>query len=92
LLGAVAVVSVEWVTAAEVKAPTASRIVSYRHCTCGPTSPRVRFLFVTRLLGRFPQRGSRRRQMEVIVERCAGLDVHKDTAMVCVRTPGGDRS
>ena len=26
--------------------------------------------------------------MEVIVERCAGLDVHKDTVMVCVRRPG----
>ena len=26
--------------------------------------------------------------MEVIVERCAGLDVHKDTVMACVRTPG----
>ena len=23
--------------------------------------------------------------MEVIVERCAGLDVHKDTVMACVR-------
>ena len=26
--------------------------------------------------------------MEVIVERCAGLDVHKDTVMACVRRPG----
>jgi transposase len=26
--------------------------------------------------------------MEVIVERCAALDVHKDTVMVCVRRPG----
>ena len=26
--------------------------------------------------------------MDVIVERCAGLDVHKDTVMVCVRRPG----
>jgi transposase len=25
--------------------------------------------------------------MEVIVDRCAALDVHKDTVMVCVRTP-----
>jgi transposase len=25
--------------------------------------------------------------MEVIVERCAGLDVHKDTVMACVRRP-----
>ena len=25
--------------------------------------------------------------MEVIVERCAALDVHKDTVMACVRTP-----
>lgn len=26
--------------------------------------------------------------MDVIVERCAGLDVHKDTVMACVRRPG----
>ena len=26
--------------------------------------------------------------MDVIVERCAGLDVHKDTVMACVRKPG----
>jgi len=26
--------------------------------------------------------------VEVIVERCAGLDVHKDTVMACVRRPG----
>ncbi|MGQ0680650.1 MAG: IS110 family transposase, partial [Actinomycetota bacterium] len=26
--------------------------------------------------------------MDVLVERCAGLDVHKDTVMACVRTPG----
>ena len=33
--------------------------------------------------------------MDVIVSRCAGLDVHKDTVMACVRTPspdGGRRS
>jgi transposase len=29
--------------------------------------------------------------MEVIVERCAGLDVHKETVMACVRIPGGKR-
>ena len=28
--------------------------------------------------------------MDVIVARCAGLDVHKDTVMACVRTPGPD--
>jgi transposase len=28
--------------------------------------------------------------MEVIVSRCAGLDVHKNTVMACVRTPGAD--
>ncbi|HSJ76621.1 MAG TPA: IS110 family transposase [Gemmatimonadales bacterium] len=28
--------------------------------------------------------------MEVIVCRCAGLDVHKNTVMVCVRAPGPD--
>lgn len=27
--------------------------------------------------------------MEVVVERCAGLDVHKDTVMACVRRPAG---
>lgn len=26
--------------------------------------------------------------MEVLIERCAGLDVHKDTVMACVRVPG----
>ncbi len=26
--------------------------------------------------------------VEVVVARIAGLDVHKDTVMVCVRTPG----
>lgn len=26
--------------------------------------------------------------MELVVERCAGLDVHKDTVMACVRRPG----
>lgn len=28
--------------------------------------------------------------MDVLVERCAGLDVHKDTVVACVRTPGSD--
>ena len=26
--------------------------------------------------------------MEVLVDRIAGLDVHKETVMACVRTPG----
>lgn len=26
--------------------------------------------------------------MDVLIERCAGLDVHKDTVAACVRTPG----
>jgi len=26
--------------------------------------------------------------MDVVVERCAGLDVHKDSVVACVRTPG----
>jgi transposase len=26
--------------------------------------------------------------MEKLIERCAGLDVHKDTVMACVRVPG----
>ena len=30
--------------------------------------------------------------MEVLVERCAGLDVHKTTVMACVRAPAGDGS
>ena len=31
--------------------------------------------------------------MDTVIERCAGLDVHKDTVMACVRVPapGGDR-
>lgn len=28
-------------------------------------------------------------EMEVVVERCAFLDVHRDTAMACARTPDG---
>src|SRR5215211_4744081 len=30
-------------------------------------------------------------RMEVFIERCAGLDVHKDTVMACVRFPGPRR-
>ncbi len=26
--------------------------------------------------------------MEIVVERCAGLDVHKDLVVACVRVPG----
>ena len=26
--------------------------------------------------------------MDMVVERCGGLDVHKDTVVACVRTPG----
>ena len=29
--------------------------------------------------------------MDVIVDRCAGLDVHKRTVVACVRTPGAER-
>ena len=29
--------------------------------------------------------------MEVLVDRCAGLDVHKKTVVACVRTPGAGR-
>jgi len=29
--------------------------------------------------------------MEVLVDRCAGLDVHKQTVVACVRTPGSGR-
>jgi transposase len=29
--------------------------------------------------------------MEVLVARCAGLDVHKETVMACIRTPGAGR-
>src|SRR5262245_52654367 len=29
--------------------------------------------------------------MDVVVERCAGLDVHKKTVVACVRTPGSRR-
>jgi transposase len=28
--------------------------------------------------------------VDVIVERCAALDVHKDMVMACVRSPGAD--
>ena len=29
--------------------------------------------------------------MDVIVDRCAGLDVHKKTVVACVRLPGAGR-
>jgi transposase len=29
--------------------------------------------------------------MDIVVERCAGLDVHKDTVVACVRSPGVGR-
>src|SRR5437764_1493983 len=29
--------------------------------------------------------------MDIVVERCAGLDVHKDSVVACVRSPGGGR-
>jgi transposase len=29
--------------------------------------------------------------MEVIYERCCGLDVHKKTVVACLRAPGGSR-
>ena len=28
--------------------------------------------------------------MDRLIERCAGLDVHKDTVAACVRVPGGE--
>ena len=28
-------------------------------------------------------------ELEVMVERCAFLDVHRDTAVACARTPDG---
>lgn len=28
--------------------------------------------------------------MQIVVSRCAALDVHKDTVMACVRVPGAD--
>ena len=29
--------------------------------------------------------------MQTLIERCAGLDVHKDTVAACVRVPGPSR-
>jgi hypothetical protein len=34
------------------------------------------------------QGGRKGRAMDMVVERCCGLDVHKDTVVACVRTPG----
>ena len=34
---------------------------------------------------------ARRGSMKVVIERCAGLDVHKKTVVACVRTPERDR-
>jgi transposase len=47
-------------------------------------------LFVARLLGRLPH-PSQEVSVEVVIDRCAGLDVHKDTVMACIRTPGKGR-
>ena len=50
---------------------------------------------VTRMLLRAPDALSRGgAAMEQVLERCAGLDVHKKTVAVCVRVPGasGDRA
>lgn len=33
-------------------------------------------------------KGRKGQPMDLVVERCAGLDVHKDTVVACVRTPG----
>ena len=30
--------------------------------------------------------------MDVVIERCAGLDVHKKTVVTCVRTPRSGRA
>src|SRR5712691_9680623 len=32
----------------------------------------------------------RRDEMEILYERCAGLDVHKKNVKVCLKTPGSD--
>ena len=42
------------------------------------------------LIGDLPVRHLQRGKeepMEVVVERCAGIDVHKDMVAVCVRVP-----
>src|SRR5437763_16116083 len=39
---------------------------------------------------RFLRAPYRRTSMDSLVERCAGLDVHKDTVVACVRYPGPD--
>ena len=36
---------------------------------------------------RLPRGGGK--QVETLVERCAGLDVHKDSVTACVRVPDG---
>src|SRR5450755_1236490 len=58
------------------------------------TYPRVH---IARLLwsGPFFDDARKEASMDVVVERCAGLDVHKDTVVACVRVPargGGRRS
>ena len=46
-----------------------------------------------RLLGVVTPIILRRTTVETLIERCAGLDVHKDTVVACVRLPraGGQR-
>jgi transposase len=43
----------------------------------------MRLLRATAAVGR-----GKEEEMEVLIERCAGLDVHRDTVMACVRFPG----
>src|SRR2546421_814845 len=55
-------------------------------------STHVRFLLSRQAPRAVPRNRVRGGAMEVIVERCAGLDVHKDTVMACVRRPGKGRT
>ena len=66
--------------------------------TWGPRAPRsvasstnVRVLPRRPLRRLHPSEREGRSEMDIVVERCAGLDVHKDTVVACVRSPGEGR-
>jgi hypothetical protein len=54
-------------------------------------SAKVRLISVGLLRTTKSDRLERRRKMDVVVERCAGLDVHRDNVVATVRVPSEDQ-
>src|SRR5215211_1995038 len=59
---------------------TAASSTNLRVVTGGPSDPAR------------PVVSGRRHVMDVVVERCAGLDVHRDSVVATVRVPGNGKS